>query len=86
MHKAGWCSGNALLSRLFFFSAYSSTLKREAICSSETSVDFQRTTRRYIPEDSALQDLYSLKFGPDLNFVCLEYKSIRCAVLLGPNS
>jgi hypothetical protein len=25
----------------------------EAICSSETSVDFQRTTRRYIPEDSA---------------------------------
>jgi hypothetical protein len=33
-------------------SAYSSTLKMEAICSSETSVDFQRTTRRYIPEDS----------------------------------
>jgi hypothetical protein len=23
----------------------------EAICSSETSGDFQRTTRRYIPED-----------------------------------
>jgi hypothetical protein len=32
-------------------SAYSSTLKREVTCSSETSVDFQRTTRRYIPED-----------------------------------
>jgi hypothetical protein len=32
-------------------SAYS-TLKMEAICSSETSVDFQRTKRRYIPEDS----------------------------------
>jgi hypothetical protein len=31
--------------------AYSSTLKTEAICSSETSVDFQRTTRRYISED-----------------------------------
>jgi hypothetical protein len=28
----------------------SSTLKMEAICSSETSVDTQRTTRRYIPE------------------------------------
>jgi hypothetical protein len=28
-----------------------STLKMEAICSSETSIDFQRTTRRYIPED-----------------------------------
>jgi hypothetical protein len=25
--------------------------KMEVICSSETSVDFQRTTRRYIPED-----------------------------------
>jgi hypothetical protein len=25
----------------------------EASCSSETSVDFQRTTRRYIPEDRA---------------------------------
>jgi hypothetical protein len=28
-------------------SAYSSTQKMEAICSSEMSVDFQRTTRRY---------------------------------------
>jgi hypothetical protein len=35
-------------------SAYSSTLKMEAICSSETSVYFQRTTRRYIPDDSTL--------------------------------
>jgi hypothetical protein len=26
----------------------------EAICSSETSADFQRTTKRYIPEDSTL--------------------------------
>jgi hypothetical protein len=34
--------------------AYSSTLKIEVICSSETSVDFQRTTRRYIPEGSTL--------------------------------
>jgi hypothetical protein len=31
-----------------------STLMTEAICSSETSVDFQRATRRYIPEDSTL--------------------------------
>jgi hypothetical protein len=28
----------------------------EAKCSSETSVDCQRTTRRYIPEDSSLQN------------------------------
>jgi hypothetical protein len=32
--------------------AYSCTLKMEAICSSETLVDIQRTTRRYISEDS----------------------------------
>jgi hypothetical protein len=28
----------------------------EAICSSETSVDTQRTTRRYIPEDGTLHN------------------------------
>jgi hypothetical protein len=28
----------------------------EAICSSETSVDTQRTTRRNIPEDDTLQN------------------------------
>jgi hypothetical protein len=31
-------------------------LKMEAICSSETSVDFRRTTRRYVPEDSTLHN------------------------------
>jgi hypothetical protein len=30
----------------------------EAICSSETSVDFQRTARNYIPEDSTLLSLW----------------------------
>jgi hypothetical protein len=35
--------------------AYSSNLRMEATCSSETSVDFQRTARRYIPEDRTLQ-------------------------------
>jgi hypothetical protein len=28
----------------------------EAICFSETSVDFQRTTQRYIPEDGTLHN------------------------------
>jgi hypothetical protein len=37
-------------------SAYFSTLKMETIFSSETSVDFQRTTRSYIPEDSTLRN------------------------------
>jgi hypothetical protein len=34
-----------------------STLKMEAICSSETSVDTQRTTQRYILKDGTLQQL-----------------------------
>jgi hypothetical protein len=34
--------------------AYSSTMKTEATCSSETSVDFQRTTQCYIAEDRTL--------------------------------
>jgi hypothetical protein len=38
-----------------FLLGYFSTLKMEAIYSSETSVDFQWTTRRYIPEDSTRQ-------------------------------
>jgi hypothetical protein len=32
------------------------TLKMEAICSSETSFDIQRSTRRYISEDSTLHN------------------------------
>jgi hypothetical protein len=40
--------------------AYSSTLQMEAVCSSETSVDFQRTTRRYIPEDRTLHPYTAL--------------------------
>jgi hypothetical protein len=47
-------------------SAYSPTLKMEAICSSEMSVNFQRTTRRYIPEDSTLH-----------NHCCENLKSYR---------
>jgi hypothetical protein len=35
-----------------------STLKKEAICSSETSVEFQWITQRYIPEDT-LQNILS---------------------------
>jgi hypothetical protein len=38
------------------FLAYSSTLKMKPICSSETSVDFQRTTQRYVTEDRILHN------------------------------
>jgi hypothetical protein len=42
--------------------AYSSTPKMEAILSSETSVDSQQITRRYIPEDGTLEiDTYLFK-------------------------
>jgi hypothetical protein len=44
-------SMTAGVSNLDSYLAYSSTVKMEATCSSETSVDFQRTTRRYILED-----------------------------------
>jgi hypothetical protein len=39
---------------------YFSTMNMEAICSSETSVYTQRTTRRYIPEDGTLHNLFML--------------------------
>jgi hypothetical protein len=37
-------------------SAYSTTLKMEAACSTETLLDFQQTTRRYIPEDRTIHN------------------------------
>jgi hypothetical protein len=42
-------------SRWFLAKLIFSTLKMEAVCSSETPVDTQRTTRRYSPEDGTLQ-------------------------------
>jgi hypothetical protein len=50
----------------------SSTLEIEAICSSETSVDTKRTTRRHIPEDDILHYKETFRFKDklkiDLNF------------------
>jgi hypothetical protein len=51
-------AGRALLAACFLLVsclAYSLTVKMETICSSETSVDFHRTTWRYIPEDRTLR-------------------------------
>jgi hypothetical protein len=39
------------LQGLAYCLAYPSTMNIEATCSSETSDDFNRTTRRYIPEE-----------------------------------
>jgi hypothetical protein len=51
--------GRRLLDTCFYAGSclvYSSTLKMEALFSSETSIDIERTTRRYIPEDSTLHN------------------------------
>jgi hypothetical protein len=45
-----------LLASWFFSELISLTLKMEAICSSETSVETQRTIRRDIPEDDTLHN------------------------------
>jgi hypothetical protein len=45
--------------------AHSSTLKIEATCSSETPVDFERTTWRYIPQDRTL----ALRFSHIHSFI-----------------
>jgi hypothetical protein len=47
-----------------YCSDYFSTLKMEAIYSSETSVDSQRATRRYIPEDRTLHNSPCLASEP----------------------
>jgi hypothetical protein len=47
---------------LVYFLAYSSILKMGAIYSSETSVDFYRTTRRYIPGDGRPKNLFLYLF------------------------
>jgi hypothetical protein len=56
-------------------SVYSSTLKMEAIYSSDTSVEFQRTTSRFIPEGSTLH-----------NHRCENLKSCILCVESSPNS
>jgi hypothetical protein len=54
-----------------------STLKMEAICSSETSADFQRSTRRYITEDgSTLHNHRRENRGPQI----LNRRVVGCDV------
>jgi hypothetical protein len=52
-------------------SAYSS-LKMEAIYSSETSVDFQWTTRRYVPEDTTILSVFSSTWGAAPNVALMH--------------
>jgi hypothetical protein len=58
-YKGSVAFEDALLATCFMlvsYLAYSSILKLEAICSSETPIDFQWTTWRYIPEDISLHN------------------------------
>jgi hypothetical protein len=56
LHLQGRRVSQAKIKHLAFaLESCSSTLKMEEICSSETLAGFQRTTRRYIPEDNTLQ-------------------------------
>jgi hypothetical protein len=65
--------------------AYSSTPKIDAIFSSEMSVNFQRTTQRYIPEDRTLhnhrcENLNSYKglfLGGCLIAISIQHKNVR---------
>jgi hypothetical protein len=55
-------------------------MKLEAICSSETSVEFQRTTQHYIPEDRTLhnnrcKDLKSYELKID--YISRTYATIQ---------
>jgi hypothetical protein len=62
----------------WFAEPISSILKMEAICSSETSAETQRTTRRHTPEDYTLHNhgCENLK-SYNQNFLCLS-----CALFL----
>jgi hypothetical protein len=75
---------------LLVLAEISSTLKMEAICSSETSVETQRTTRRHIPEDDILHNhrcenlksyITSCRFKfSRYNFVCISHFSHICCM------
>jgi hypothetical protein len=63
--------------------SYSSTLKIEATCSSEASVNFQRTTWRYFTEDRTLK--YRLLAGSQVPRDCRKKQteskvSVGCGV------
>jgi hypothetical protein len=71
---------------LVSYLAYSSTLKMEGTCSSETSVGFQRTTWRDIPEDRALQNnsvsiLTKLCAGRPRNWNSIPGRGKECFLL-----
>jgi hypothetical protein len=63
---------------LVFAELISSTVKMEAICSSETSVETPRTTRRHIPEYDTLYKEDACEFCALVYGVCYSQSCIRC--------
>jgi hypothetical protein len=62
--------------------AFSSTLKMKAIFSSEMSVDFQRTTRRYFPADRTPYNCRCQKLKSYRGWVCsMTFRSVSTNVL-----
>jgi hypothetical protein len=67
------------------------TLKMEVICSSETSVDIQQTTWRYIPEDSTPREInlvgychfYSVWWNPAVSIMVYSNKLIFLCKYVG---
>jgi hypothetical protein len=57
----------------WFAEHISSTLKMEAICSSEMSVETQRTTRRHIPEDDTIHNHRCENLKSYIKYTKLEF-------------
>jgi hypothetical protein len=75
LHLQGrrWHSACQLLAR-WFAEPISSTLKKEAICSSETSVETQRTTRRHISEGDTLHNHRCENLKSYIFILCFDTK------------
>jgi hypothetical protein len=78
--KQGTSSPPAFM--LISCSAFSSTLKVEAICYSETLVEFQRTTWRYMPEDNILINIYSKIMKYHKYCICILYINVNAKLIL----
>jgi hypothetical protein len=65
-------------------SVYSSGLMIEAICSSETPADFQRTTRRYIPEDRTVQNCSLVDESKEMRRTVKRLNKLTKAAMLLP--
>jgi hypothetical protein len=63
------------------FSAYSSTLKMESICCSETLVDFQRIARRYILEVSTLHVWFMVQNKRPLSSTIPNKKQYKVCII-----